>query len=371
MATKEPAQTQQQPANGWGWGSINNFVENTKKSSESFFDNMTATLSKKEQKQNIVINRNIKRTIVHQHQQLPPSQAPKVLNPPRTELDQWKLKYMELKNASSQKITILSEELQKYKEHNINLNRLISQETDPKIKQLESQIAAYRENEKKCMYLCQQQISEYFANTDDLQHEIEEKYKIFYEKLLNVTIKAGLNPNDIFRRSTAQHHSDDAMSVISDFEEKDNKQKSAIHVIKEVKVVNKENEKKIQQYELKVVDLEGKLKEFERKFFKEIEKNQRLSTQNDETNGACKELTGKLTQLMGEYDQQRLKYMDLEQLFGGMSDQNTEFQQQIKDVRGENELLRQQLSHCNSQLTKNQVQIVCTVYVYIQQQRLR
>merc|ERR1712176_374040 len=55
-------------------------------------------------------------------------------------------------------------------------------------------------------------------------------------------------------------------------------------------------------------------------------------------------------------DKERLKYMDLEQLFQGMSDQNTEFQQQIKDVSGENALLRQQLSHCNSQLTKNQTE---------------
>merc|ERR1712228_1022862 len=125
---------------------------------------------------------------------------------------------------------------------------------------------------------------------------------------------------------------------------------NALHLIKE------KNTEKIKEYELKIVDLEDKLKEFERKFFKEIEKNQALSKQNDGANDACHELTDKLTQMMTDSDKQRLKYMDLEQLFEGMSDQNTELQQQIKDVRGENELLRQQLSHCNSQLTKNQTE---------------
>ncbi len=96
------------------------------------------------------------------------------------------------------------------------------------------------------------------------------------------------------------------------------------------------------KYETKMTEMESALTEQTRKC-------ESLEQSNTATNGVCKELNAKLTQISTQILHKSEAFQELETLWAGMSDTNTEFQQQIKDVNAENALLRAELNSVKAQ----------------------
>eukprot|EP01084_Bolivina_argentea_P080065 145081_1 len=352
MTSNNPPQNQQNPT-VWGWtNSLNTFVENTKTASESFFDNVAATLNTKKEQANMHNNNNKLPPQPINKQQLQSEDQKKQEEPtdPYTklelELSEWKSKHSQLKTAHSLKTAMLQNELQKYKDTNTSFNRHISLQTESKIAKLESQILSYKQNEIQLTNIIKENIQKYYQNTDYLQHQIDNKYKIFYEKLLNITIKAGLNPKDLNIKN------EETMSVISDFDEKEQIHNAEEFTVKMNNKTDKQYEyqsKSHEKYEETIIEFENKLKTYECSLDEYRDKYLQTIETNNELNTVCKELNNKLTQQSTHIIDEKEEYKQLQTLFESMSDKNTDFQQQIKDVNTENELLRKQVNQYKSQ----------------------
>eukprot|EP01084_Bolivina_argentea_P237450 399063_1 len=105
-----------QQTNIWSWNSINSIVNNTKTASESFFDNVTATLTKKnEQNEQTAPQNEQKRE--SQSSSLPQENDSKQH---QSSIEEWKSNYNQLKNAHVLKTAMLQNELQKYKDNEHN-----------------------------------------------------------------------------------------------------------------------------------------------------------------------------------------------------------------------------------------------------------
>ena len=275
---------QSTPKSAWGWTSnINSFVSaqlsSTQKVSESFFDNISATLSKKGQ---ILASRPVNPNKRPTPSPRPPSNVPKpqdflglradspmpampppsntpsnISNPSHSppghaphsnahsnvnsnahsdvhsngivsEDTEWRHKYTELKRQHSLKVALLEDQLQQYKaSHSAqSTNNNIENAQSPsspnsKIEQLEGQIVEHQRREKECIELLHHALSQHQEKSDALRSRIEDKYRVFFDKLLSVSLRAGLDPSDIFqvgdadreqiRIRTATFHADNAV----------------------------------------------------------------------------------------------------------------------------------------------------------------
>ncbi len=256
---QQPAAPQPESKKAWGWtSSLNSFVsaqvsaaqKDIQKAGTSLFDNVSATLAKKGQLLTSSTSTSLlpgtttttrpppsnpsvpqpddfrqhradspiaphassrplpRRTASTPHIQ-PNGKSSFISNGAVSEEAEWRRKYAELKKQHTLKVAMLEDQLQQYKASAASIDNEPQSPSSPrtasKVDELERRIAEHKQRETQCIELLQSHMAQSMANSDALRLRIEGKYQLFFDQLLSVTLRAGLDPVDIFKVDGDDH----------------------------------------------------------------------------------------------------------------------------------------------------------------------